>query len=145
MLVKFTMQVLRTQVEYLYGLASSQRLFTMQVTDSWRVSIYNKYANICMKCIKCMILNMNMQQSYADDLECQNERIQQQLKGLGIDPYSAETSTARPSDTYHSEPSREWSPWLMLISRMICLEDGALGQILIIRMIDFDFFLYSAV
>ena len=36
------MQVPRTQAEYLYGLASSQRLFTMQVTDSWRVSIYNK-------------------------------------------------------------------------------------------------------
>ena len=48
MLVKFTIQVLQTQVEYLYGLASSQRLFTMQVIDSWRVSIYNKYANVCM-------------------------------------------------------------------------------------------------
>ena len=43
MLVKFTTQVPRTQAEYLYGLVSSQRLFTMQVTDSWRVSIYNVY------------------------------------------------------------------------------------------------------
>ena len=47
MLVKITMQVLWTQVEYLYGLVSSQRLFTMQVKNSCRVSIYNK---IC----KCM-------------------------------------------------------------------------------------------
>ena len=52
MLVKITMQVPWTQVEYLYGLTSSQRLFTMQVTDSWRVSIYNKYANVCMICMK---------------------------------------------------------------------------------------------
>ena len=36
------MQVPRTQAEYLYGLASSQRLFTMQVIDIWRVSIYSK-------------------------------------------------------------------------------------------------------
>ena len=43
MLAKFTIQVPQTQAEYLYGLASSQRLFTMQVTDSWRVSIYNVY------------------------------------------------------------------------------------------------------
>ena len=50
---------------------------------------------------------MKMQQSYADDLESQNERLRQQLKGLGIDPYSAGTSTARPSDTHYSEPSRE--------------------------------------
>ena len=43
MLVKFTMQVPRTQAEYLYGLASSQRLFTIQVTDSWsaRTSDFN--------------------------------------------------------------------------------------------------------
>ena len=58
-----------------------------------------------------MILIMNMQQSYADDLECQNERLRRQLEGLGIDPYGARTSIARPSDTYYSEPSREWSPW----------------------------------
>ena len=67
------MQVPQTQAEYLYGLALSHRLFTMQVIDSWRVSIYNKYANVCMICIKCMILIMKMQQSYADDLERQNE------------------------------------------------------------------------
>ena len=36
------MQVPQTQAEYLYGLVSSQRLFAMQVIDSWRVSIYNK-------------------------------------------------------------------------------------------------------
>ena len=70
MFVNFTIQVPRTQAEYLHKLASSQRLFTMQVIDSWRVSIYNKYANLCMICIKCMNLIMNMQQSYADDLEC---------------------------------------------------------------------------
>ena len=49
---------------------------------------------------------MNMQQSYADDLERQNEQLRRQLEGLGIDPYGARTSTARPF-----EPSREWSPW----------------------------------
>ena len=54
---------------------------------------------------------MKMQQSYADDLERQNERLRRQLEGLGIDAYSAGTSTARPSDTSYSEPSREWSPW----------------------------------
>ena len=54
---------------------------------------------------------MNMQQSYADDLERQNERLRCQLEGLGIDPYGAGTSTAGPSDAYYSEPSREWSPW----------------------------------
>ena len=69
------MQVPRTQAEYLYGLASSQRLFTMQVTDSWRVSIYNKICK-CMHDMYEMILIMNMQQSYADDLERQNERLQ---------------------------------------------------------------------
>ena len=112
MLVQITMQVPRTQAEYLYGLASSQRLFTMQVTDSWRVSINNKYANICMICMKCMILIMKMQQSYADDLECQNEHRRQQLESLGIGPYGTGTSTTRPLDTYyHSEPIREWSPW----------------------------------
>ena len=47
-----------------------------------------------------------MQQSYADDLERQNEWLRRQLEGLGIDPYGAGTSKARPS-----EPSREWSPW----------------------------------
>ena len=53
-----------------------------------------------------------MQQSYVDDLESQNERLRQQLEGLGIDPYyGTGTSTARPSDAYYSEPSREWSPW----------------------------------
>ena len=56
--------------------------------------------------MKCIILIMNMQQSYADDLERQNERLRRQLEGLGIDPYGAETSTTRPS-----ESSREWSPW----------------------------------
>ena len=106
------MQVPQTQAEYLYGLTSSQRLFTIQVRDNWRVSIYNKYANVCMICIKCMILIMNMQQSYADDLERQNERLRQQLEGLGINPYDgAGTSTVRPSDIYRSEPTREWSPW----------------------------------
>ena len=59
-----------------------------------------------MICMKYIILIMNIQQSYADDLECQNERLQRQLEDLDIDPYSAGTSTARPS-----EPSREWSPW----------------------------------
>ena len=77
MLVKITMQVPQTKAEYLYGLASSQRLFTMQATDSWRVSIYNKYANVCMICMKCMNLFMNMQHNYADDLERQNERLRQ--------------------------------------------------------------------
>ena len=84
----------------------------MQVTDSGRVSIYNKYANVCMICMQCMILIMNMQQSYADDLERQNERLRQQLENLGIDPYGgAGTSTARSFDAYYSEPNREWSPW----------------------------------
>ena len=60
-----------------------------------------------------MLLIMNIQQSYADDLKCQNERLRQQLEGLGIDPYSgARTSTAEPSDAYYSEQSKEWSPWL---------------------------------
>ena len=54
---------------------------------------------------------MKMQQSYADDLEHQNERLRRQLEGLGIDPYGIGTSTARSSDTSYSEPSREWSPW----------------------------------
>ena len=59
-----------------------------------------------------MFLIMNMQPSYADDLECQNERLRQKLEGLGIDPYGgAGTSTARPSDAYYNERSREWSPW----------------------------------
>ena len=84
----------------------------MKVTDSWSVSIYNKNANVCMICMKCMILIMIMQQSYADDLERQNERLRQQLEGLGIDPYDgAGTLTARPSNAYYSEQSREWSPW----------------------------------
>ena len=55
-----------------------------------------------------MILIMNMQQSYADNLEHQNERLRQQLEGLGIDPYGgAGTLTAGPSDAYYSELSRE--------------------------------------
>ena len=59
-----------------------------------------------------MILIMNMQQSYTDDLELQNERLRQQINGLGIDPYGGVgTLTAGPFDTYYSEPSREWSPW----------------------------------
>ena len=59
-----------------------------------------------------MLLILNVQQSCADDLERQNERLRQQLEGLGIDPYGgAGTSTAKPSDAYYSEPSREWSPW----------------------------------
>ena len=61
--------------------------------------------------MKCMILIMNMQQSYADDLERLNEQLRQQLESLGIGPYSAWTSTARPSDIYHSNPIREQSPW----------------------------------
>ena len=49
---------------------------------------------ICMKC-------MNLQQSYANDLERQNERLQQQLEGLGIDPYGgAGTSTAGHPNAY---------------------------------------------
>ena len=60
-----------------------------------------------------MILTMIMQQSYADDLECQNERLRQQLEGLGIDPYDgAGISTAKPSDAYYNKPFRECSPWL---------------------------------
>ena len=47
MLENFAIQVPRTQTKYLYGLASSQRLFTIQVTDSWRVSILQQ---LC----KCM-------------------------------------------------------------------------------------------
>ena len=65
-----------------------------------------------MICMKCIILTTKMQQSYADDLERQNERLRRQLEGLGIDPYSVGTSTAKPSDSYHSEPLREWSPCL---------------------------------
>ena len=71
-----------------------------------------------------IILIMNMQQSYADDLERQNERLRQQLEGLSIDPYGgARTLTARPSDAYYSEPSREWSPWSDLYQR----DDAAQG------------------
>ena len=59
-----------------------------------------------------MILIMNMQQSYADDLERQNERLRQQMEGLGINPYGdAGNLTAGPFDAYYIEPSREWSPW----------------------------------
>ena len=59
-----------------------------------------------------MLLIMNMQHNYADNLERQNERLRQQLESLGFDPYGGTgTSTARPSDAYYSEPSREWSPW----------------------------------
>ena len=65
MLVKFTMQVPRTQAEYLYGLASSQRLFTMQVTDDWRVSIYLQ--QIC-KCMHDMYEIYNPNNDYAIEL-----------------------------------------------------------------------------
>ena len=75
-----------------------------------------------MICVECIILIMNMQQSYADDLERQNERLRRQLEGLGIDPYGAGTSTARSSEPFrewspwpdpyqHDDPSRGWSPW----------------------------------
>ena len=58
--------------------------------------------------MKCMNLIMNMQQSYADDLE----QLLQQLEGLGIDPYvGVGTLIVGPSDTYYNELSREWSPW----------------------------------
>ena len=57
-------------------------------------------------CMKCMILIMIMQQNYADDLECQNERLHQQLEGFGLGSYDVGTSTARTS-----ELTREWSPW----------------------------------
>ena len=34
------------------------------------------------------------------------------MESLGIGPYSAGTSTARsPNTYYHSEPTKEWSPW----------------------------------
>ena len=65
-----------------------------------------------MICMKCMNLIINMQQNYVDDLERQNERLRQQLEGLGIDFYGGTgTSTARPSDAYYRESAREWSPW----------------------------------
>ena len=68
--------------------------------------------------MKCIDLIMNMQQSYADNLEHQNERLRQQLEGLGIDPYSgAGTSTAGPPDACYIEPSREWIPWPDLYQR----------------------------
>lgn len=51
-----------------------------------------------------------MQQSYAEDLECQNERLRHQLVSLGLDPRGAETSTARPQDQ-SDDPARGWSPW----------------------------------
>ena len=61
-----------------------------------------------MMCMKCVNLIMNMQQGYVDDLEHQNERLRQQLEGLGIDPYGgAEISTARPYDAYYNESFRE--------------------------------------
>ena len=64
-----------------------------------------------MEKIRLRVKKSDMQQSYTDDLERQNERLRRQLEGLGIDPYRAGTSIARPSDTYHGESSREWSPW----------------------------------
>ena len=65
MLVKFTMQVPRTQAEYLYGLASSQRLFTMHVTDNWRVRIYLQ--QIC-KCMHDMYEMYDPKNDYAIEL-----------------------------------------------------------------------------
>ena len=51
-----------------------------------------------MICMKCMNLIMNMQQSYADDLERQKKRAIWML-----DPYGGVgTSTTRPSDAYYS-------------------------------------------
>ena len=61
MLENFTIQVPRMQAEYLYGLASSQRLFTMQVTDSWRVSILQQ---LC----KCMHNMYAMYYSFHEDV-----------------------------------------------------------------------------
>ena len=62
--------------------------------------------------MKCMNLIMNMQQSYANDLERQNERLRQQLESVGIGRYGARSLIARPPDTYyHSDLTREWSPW----------------------------------
>ena len=55
-----------------------------------------------------MILIMNMQQSYTDDLERQNERLRQQLESLGIGLYGVGTLTVRPLDTYYrSDLTRE--------------------------------------
>ena len=67
-------------------------------------------------------------------MERQNERLRQQLEGLGLGSYDAGTSTARPS-----EPTRGGVLGQTLISMMIPLEDGALGQILISKMIDIFF------
>ena len=59
-----------------------------------------------------MLLIVNVQQGYADDLERQNEQLRHQLEGLGIDPCGgAGTSTTKPSNAYYNEQSREWSPW----------------------------------
>ena len=57
-------ETVRGEAEYLYGLASSQRLFTMQVIDSWRVSIYNK---IC-KCMHDMHEMHESNYEYATEL-----------------------------------------------------------------------------
>ena len=134
------MQVPRTQAEYLYGLVSLQRLFTMQVTDSQRVSIYNKICKY-MHDMYEMLLIMNMQQSYADDLERQNDQLRQQLEGLGIDPYGG-TGLRQVDLLMPITESRLESGalGLMLISGMICLEDGALGQTLIRGMTDLFYF-----
>ena len=61
---------------------------------------------------------MIMQLSYADDLERQNDRLRQQLEGLGIDPYNG-AGIDKPSteqspwpDTYQQDDrSRGWNPW----------------------------------
>ena len=64
MLVNFTIQVPRTQAEYLYGLALSERLFTMHVTDSWRVSILQQ---LC-KCMHDMYAMYYSNYEYAIEL-----------------------------------------------------------------------------
>ena len=45
-----------------------------------------------------MTLIMNIQQSYVDDLERQNEHLRQQLEGFGINSHGVGTLTARPSE-----------------------------------------------
>ena len=51
-----------------------------------------------------------MQQSYARDMERENERLHRQLANLGFDDYSARTSSAM--SPYQSDDlARGWSPW----------------------------------